>query len=149
MKNLLFVVLMSIAAYNGFAYYKTGSLPLRIWGEQVAHNGLLATLKNFSFSRFFDQTKRSVEEVTGVDVPAPPPEKIQIYKWTDAQGVVHYDNKPVQGAATISINPNKNVLPMEDAPAVEPVDKSPADLNQDIQEARERMRREAEARAGI
>lgn len=149
MKNLLFLVLLSIAVFNAFAYYKSGDLPLRTWGEQVAREGLVASLKNFSARDIFNKTKQDIREISGAEAPASGPQKLQISKWTDAQGVVHYDNKPVPGAATISINPNANVLPMEDAPAVESAEKPASDLNQEVQENRERIRREMEARAGI
>lgn len=149
MKNLLFLVLLSIAVFNGFAFYKTGNLPLRTWGEQVASDGLEASLKHFSLKDMFNKTKQDISEITGTEAPASGPQKLQISKWTDAQGVVHYDNKPVPGAATISINPNANVLPMEDAPAAAPAEKPEGNLNQEVQENRERMRREMEARMGI
>ena len=36
---------------------------------------------------------------------------VKISKWTDANGVVHYENRPVEGAKTIDVDPNANVLP--------------------------------------
>jgi Zn-dependent membrane protease YugP len=39
------------------------------------------------------------------------PETVKVSKWTDANGVVHYENRLVEGAKTIEVDPNKNVLP--------------------------------------
>lgn len=149
MKNLLFVVLLSLAVFNGFSYYKTGKIPVRDWGEQVARDGLVTTLKSFSFSKTVNKAKQHINEVTDAEASAPGPQKIQIYKWTDAQGVVHYDNKLVPGAAAITIDPNVNVLPMEDAPEIAPAEKPAVNQQQEMQENMEKIRRGMEARSGI
>lgn len=149
MKNLLLIALLGLAAFNGYTFYKTGNIPLRDWGQQVARDGLTATWQNFSFSRVISQVKQNANALAGEEVVAPGPTKIQISKWTDAQGVVHYDNKPVKGAASITINPNANVLPMEDAQAPAAAEAPPMTLQQEMLENREKMQRAAEARLGI
>lgn len=40
-------------------------------------------------------------------------ESVKISKWTDEKGVVHYENRPVDGAKTIDVDPNANVLSLE------------------------------------
>ncbi len=62
-------------------------------------------------------------------------DKVTVSKWVDAKGVTHYENRPVEGAKTLEVNPNQNVLPP--APAVElPQEKSvkPKTMNEEVQE---------------
>ena len=151
MKKLLWIALLVLIGFNGFVYYTSGQIPVRDWSEQVARDGLVTTLKSFSFSRTFNQTKQALGNLVGDQMPAAASEKVQIYKWTDAKGVVHYHNKRVPGAVTITIDPNTNVLPMADAPKIAPVEK-PAlkqEQDQELQENREKIRRGMEARSGI
>lgn len=102
MKGFLFIVLILgcsiFAVANYLGYQKTGILPVKEWILH-AKNSLLPSLKD------------SVAQITGKE--ASPKNTVKISKWTDANGVVHYENRAVNGANTIEVNPNDNVLTME------------------------------------
>lgn len=86
-----FVVLGIVAAvaFNYFIYQKNGNIPAHEWLASAQH--VLSRLAN-----------KEVASET---------ETVKVSKWTDANGVVHYENRPVEGAKTIEVDPNKNVLP--------------------------------------
>lgn len=86
-----FVVLGFVAAvaFNYFVYQKNGTIPAREWLASAQNMG--SNLAN----------KQGITE----------PTTVKVSKWTDANGVVHYENRPVEGAKTIEVDPNKNVLP--------------------------------------
>jgi hypothetical protein len=131
MKNLFWVVCLAASLLCGFVYYKTGRVPVREWSEHFIT----------PFTASF--TAPSTTESTAV----------KIYKWTDANGVVHYDNQvgnqPVKNAQTLNIDPNKNVLPMEKMQGVSPTEKPPVDDAKQAVENIEKMRRAMEKKAGI
>lgn len=59
---------------------------------------------------------------------------VKVSKWTDAKGVIHYENRPVDGAKTMEVDPNVNVLPS--APAVklpDAKDEKPKSMNEEVQ----------------
>lgn len=64
-----------------------------------------------------------------------PADKVTVSKWVDAKGVTHYENRPVEGAKTIEVDPNQNALPP--APVIKlPEEKSakPKTMNEEVQE---------------
>jgi mevalonate kinase len=64
-----------------------------------------------------------------------PADKVTVSKWVDAKGVTHYENRPVDGAKTLEVDPNQNVLPP--APVIKlPEEKSakPKTTNEEVQE---------------
>src|SRR5687768_12967292 len=98
MKNLLIVALLALGLFCGYSYYKTGNIPMHDWSEQLQRDGFVGTLKKISSGQVVAQAKKMANEVED-SFTAPPAAPVQIYKWTDAKGVVHYDNQPVKGAA--------------------------------------------------
>jgi hypothetical protein len=104
MKGFLFILVFLggavVCAINYLEYKKTGSIPIQQWFAHI-QSSAIPSLKN------------SVKSATGDSSPA----TVKISKWTDANGVVHYENRPVDGAKTIEVEPNKNILPP--APVVE------------------------------
>lgn len=87
--RLIALGLVAAAAFNYFIYQKNGSIPAREW--LASAQGMWSHIAN----------KEGITE----------PETVKVSKWTDANGVVHYENRPVEGAKTIEVDPNKNVLP--------------------------------------
>lgn len=64
-----------------------------------------------------------------------PADKVTVSKWVDAKGVTHYENRPVEGAKTLEVDPNQNALPP--APVIKlPEEKSakPKTMNEEVQE---------------
>ncbi|MES2824250.1 MAG: DUF4124 domain-containing protein [Pseudomonadota bacterium] len=154
MKNLLIITLLGLGLFCGFVFYKTGNVPVQEWSEQLQRDGVMGTFKKISAGQFVAQAKEIVKDVTGDSIITSPATPVQIYKWTDANGVVHYDNQPVKGATTLSINPNENVVPMEKAAAVAadpaPVEPILGDQQQkEMLENIEKIKRAREARAGL
>ncbi len=65
--------------------------------------------------------------------------RVKVSKWTDAKGVVHYENRPVDGAKTIEVDVNNNVLPpapVVKLPEIKEKSKAMNDELRDIQEAK-------------
>ena len=149
MKNLLIIALLALGIFCGFIYYKTSNIHVRDWSEQLQRDGLVGTFKKISLGQFIAESKRMATEVTEDRLPTPRAGSVQIYKWTDAKGVVHYDNQPVKGAEELSINPNANVLPMEKAAKISPDEQAPSDETKQMMENIEKMRAVKEARMGI
>lgn len=149
MKNLFVIIVLGVGLFFGFVFYKTGSVPVQEWSEQLQRDGVAGTFKKISAGQFVAQTKQIVKDVTGDSIVISPATPVQIYKWTDANGVVHYDNQPVKGATELSINPNANVVPMEKAADVAPAEQAPSDETKLMMENIEKMRAAKEARMGI
>ena len=149
MKNLLIVTLLALGIFCGFIYYKTGNIPMRDWSEQLRSDGFMGTFKKISAGEFVAKAKKIANDVTGDSLVTSRTAPVQIYKWTDAKGVVHYDNQPVKGATELSINPNANVVPMEKAAEIVPSEQAPTDEARQMMENIEKMRAVKEARMGI
>lgn len=149
MKNLFVIIVLGVGLFFGFVFYKTGSVPVREWSEQLQRDGVAGTFKKISAGQFVAQAKEIVKDVTGDSIVISPATPVQIYKWTDANGVVHYDNQPVKGATELSINPNANVVPMEKAADVAPAEDAPSNETKQMMENVEKMRAAKEARMGI
>ncbi|WP_189416110.1 DUF4124 domain-containing protein [Cellvibrio zantedeschiae] len=99
------------------SYQQSHYIPTRAW---------LAGAENFLY------------KLMGKNSPAD--ERVKVSTWTDAKGVVHYENREVEGAKTIAVDPNTNVLPpapVINLPAAK--DEKPKTMNdelRDIQEAK-------------
>ena len=149
MKNLFIIIFLALGLFCGFVFYKTGNIPLHTWSEQLQRDGFMGTFKKISAGQFVAKAKQIVNDVTEDSFVSPHAAPVQIYKWTDAKGVVHYDNQPVKGAAEISINPNANVVPMEKAADVAPAEQAPGNEANEIIENIEKMRAARERKLGI
>lgn len=111
------------AVTNYLGYQKTGTLPAREWWAHA---------------------QSAVKNVNGEAAPA----TVKISKWTDAKGVVHYDNRPVEGAKTIEVDPNKNVLPpapIVELPASESAKSKPKTINEEVRALQEAKDAQMEA----
>jgi hypothetical protein len=113
---ILGFVLLTVMNY--VSYQQTAHIPARDW---------LASAESW-FNKLIHKNSSS-ETAT-----------VKVSKWTDAKGVVHYENRPVDGAKTIEVDANTNVLPP--APLVklpkvkEEKPKTMNDELRDIQEAK-------------
>ncbi len=150
MKNLLIFTLLVLGIFCGFIYYKTGVVPVNEWSEQLQRDGLAGTLKKISAGEFVAQAKKMASEATGGTFATPQAAKVQIYKWTDEKGVVHYDNQPVKNAQELTIDPNANILPMANDSTLGGDEKPVVDDSaQQAMENIEKMRAATEKRLGI
>lgn len=135
MKGFLFMVVFLgaaiLAVTNYLGYQKTGSLPIQQWLTHI-QSSIIPTLKN------------SVKSVTGDEAPS----TVKISKWTDAKGVVHYENRPVEGAKTLEVDPNKNVLPpapIVELPASKDAKSKPKTMNEEVRALQEAKDAQMEA----
>jgi hypothetical protein len=131
MKGFLFGVLVLVCAVfagaNYLGYKNTGTLPVNEWIAQAK-----SALKN------------SVNWATGEE--ASTKATVKISKWTDAKGVIHYENRPVNGADTIEVDPNDNVLslaPVAEASSSE--EAKPKTINEEMEALRAAKQAQMEA----
>jgi len=116
--KLVVLVFAVLFVTNYIAYQKTGNIPAHEW---------LAS------------TKRTLNKFLNAN-PSSESNTVKVSKWIDAKGVVHYENRLVDGAKIIEVDPNTNVLPP--IPRVnlpENTDVKPKTMNEelgDIQEAK-------------
>lgn len=117
MKKLIFksflvaMIFMGIANY--FIYLNTGQLPLKNLTDKISRIDLKSY---FSFSMPDIKDGNLVESggqslnSTGEKIMSDG--KTRIYKWTDAQGVVHYDQNPPShsDAQEMTIDPDINLV---------------------------------------
>jgi hypothetical protein len=54
--------------------------------------------------------KKTLNKIVNKDA-APEVGTVKVSTWTDAKGVVHYENRPISGAKTIEVDPHVNVFP--------------------------------------
>lgn len=75
-----------------------------------------------------------------------PADRVKVSTWTDAKGVVHYENRSVGGAKTIEVDPNVNVLPSAPAAKLPDVkDEKPKTMNEELRDIQEAKKAHIEA----
>jgi hypothetical protein len=102
MKTLLLKTLVLTGVIVGISnyviYLKTGRMPIQEWVQKG----------NWSFDWSADQLVAKAEKM-GKGVTNTEPAKV--YKWTDADGVVHYGERPAgDGAQEVAIDTDQNVF---------------------------------------
>lgn len=101
MKGFLFklVVLgfIILVATNYMGYQQSGIVPARDWLVKVQ-------------SVVAPAVRNTVNKLTNAESSATN-DTVKVSKWTDAKGIVHYENRPVDGAQTLEVDPDTNVLP--------------------------------------
>lgn len=131
MKGFLFGVLVLgcavFAGANYLGYKNTGAWPVNEWIAQAK-----SALKN------------SVNKTTGEEISTKA--TVKISKWTDAKGVVHYENRPVNGADTIEVDPNDNVLSLAPVAEVSSSEEAkPKTMNEEMEALRAAKQAQMEA----
>jgi len=92
---VLVVLLFGIANY--LIYLKTGQPPFNSVRENYNGNWLAAIKDSFSSSALVERAKKTVDDLSAEEPAKPAPAKV--YKWTDAEGVVHYGDRPDSAGA--------------------------------------------------
>ncbi|WP_049630298.1 DUF4124 domain-containing protein [Cellvibrio sp. pealriver] len=98
MLRLLFksvvVLVLIVGIGNYLVYLKTGQMPLRDMHEQLGDNWFADLRASFSTEQFTNDAKQAVNDISsqygGQEQAAP----TTVYKWTDADGQVHFGDKP-------------------------------------------------------
>lgn len=102
--KMLLVTGLLVGIGNYMIYLKTGRMPVREWVQ----NWSWPELPSLDAGQLVEDAKRLGGEAAG-EKPVP----TKVYKWTDANGVVHYGERPAEGAQELSINPDQNILPSD------------------------------------
>ena len=117
MKGLLFKCVVAIFLAAGIAnyliYLKTGNMPLVDWKNKIAGLDVSNRLKSFSPKDVLPDAKQSIEKLMPDSLSSSSEAPVKIYKWKDNKGVVHYENRPVDGAQEMLVDVNSNILKQE------------------------------------
>lgn len=88
----LVVVVLLFGVANYLIYLKTGQSPINGVRENYHGDWLAAIKDSFSSDDLVEKAKKTVDDLRGDEPAKPAPTKV--YKWTDAEGVVHYGDRP-------------------------------------------------------
>lgn len=125
MKRLLFkaltVVLLVFFVANYLIYLKTGQMPLRDMRERMGDDWLVDLRESFAPDQLAADAKQAMKSVADKVSEPEPAAPIKVYKWTDANGQVHFGDKPVASSAEQIEVDMRNAIsaPEESAPIVE------------------------------
>ncbi|PUA29418.1 MAG: hypothetical protein B0W54_02190 [Cellvibrio sp. 79] len=98
----LVVILLVLGVGNYLVYLKTGQFPITAIRENYNGDWLAALKESFSPDDLVSTAKKTVDDLTNDEADKPAPTKV--YKWTDADGVVHYGDRPdTAGAEQVEV----------------------------------------------
>ena len=100
---------------------------------------------NVPWKNWLASFKTHTDKIIPKSESSEPQNKVKISKWTDEKGVVHYENRPVNGAKTIEVNPDDNIMPSTPAAKLPEAESKPKTMNEEMQELREAKQRQMEA----
>jgi len=120
------LVVVIFVAMNYFGYQQSVQIPWQSW-----------------VASFKQKTNDLIPENESLNAK----NTVKISKWTDDKGVVHYENRPVEGAKTLEVNPDDNVLPSTPIVnlAESEAEAKPKTMNQEMEALREAKQRQMEA----
>lgn len=95
--KLIFLGVMALVVINCLEYQKSGVIPAHTWFVKI-QSLVIPAMKNTANKLGAEQSSESNN-------------RVKVSKWTDAKGVVHYENRPVEGAQTFEVDPDENFLP--------------------------------------
>lgn len=127
MKGLIFKCVVAIFLAAGIAnyliYLNTGNMPVVDWKNKFSHMDIAGQLKSFSPKNVLSDAKQSIKKLMPTSMSSTNDAPIKIYKWKDNKGVIHYENRPVDGAQEMLVDVNSNILKQESGG----IDAKPAD----------------------
>lgn len=113
----LVVVLLVLGIGNYMIYLKTGNMPLRDMRERMGSDWLVDLREMFSPDQISNDAKQAVQSIADKYSDPEPAAPTKVYKWTDANGQVHFGDKPaVVGAEQIEVD-MRNTISTPDAKA--------------------------------
>lgn len=111
------VLLLVFFIGNYLIYLKTGQMPLRDMRERMGDDWLVDLRELFSPDQLAADAKQAVKNVSDKVSEPEAPEPTKVYKWTDANGQVHFGDKPVaSGAEEIEVD-TRNAISAAEATA--------------------------------
>lgn len=104
MKSLV-VVVLAMGIGNYLIYLKTGQMPVLAIRDQIDSNGFGSLFPSFSADEIAADARAAAGKVVNQLSPTEPVGEQKVYKWTDAEGRVHFSDKPlVQNAQQIEVD---------------------------------------------
>jgi len=149
MLRLLFksvvVLLLIFFIGNYLIYLKTGQIPLRDMSERMGDDWLVDLRELLSPDQLAADAKQAMKNVSDKVSEPEPVAPTKVYKWTDANGQVHFGDKPVaSGAEQIEVDTRKAISAPEETASV--IDQQDAAPKASVQEsALDKARAAAEA----
>lgn len=143
------VLVLVFAIGNYLIYLKTGQLPLHDMRERMGSDWLVdlreLVSNKLSPDQLVDDAKgamKSVSDQVGEqDAPAP----TKVYKWTDANGQVHFGDKPAtSNAEQIEID-TRNAISAPEQSTGQPLESPESDTKSVSESALDKARAAAEA----
>jgi hypothetical protein len=118
------LVVVIFVAMNYFGYQQSFQFPWQSW---------LASFKT------------ATRDLVPKNESAQSRNTVKVSKWIDENGVVHYENRPVDGAKTIEVDPDNNILPSTPVVKLPEADSKPKTMNEEMEELRQAKQRQMEA----
>lgn len=97
-KSALAVLLVFFIG-NYLIYLKTGQIPLRDLRERLGDDWLVDLREQFSPDQLAAEAKQAMKNASAKVTEPEPVVPTKIYKWTDANGQVHFGDKPINSGA--------------------------------------------------
>lgn len=113
----LVVVLLVLGIGNYMIYLKTGNMPLRDMREQMGSDWLVDLSELFSPDQLAADAKQAVKDIADDYSDPEPAAPTKVYRWTDANGQVHFGDKPVVADAEQIEIDTRNTISAPDAKA--------------------------------
>lgn len=114
-KSLVVLVVM-FGIGNYLVYLKTGHMPIIDLRERWGSDWMVDMQEKYAPDQLVEQAKKTVDNfsVGGEENPAAP---VKVYKWTDANGRVHYgDNPNANGAELVKVDMRSALSPPDSQP---------------------------------
>lgn len=123
MKSLMVLIFIT-GIGNYLVYLKTGQMPLLAMRDQLADKSPADFLPNLSVDQLAADARTAAGKVADQFSSAEPAAQVKVYKWTDAEGRVHFSDEPQANAQQIVVDTRSALSPAEAQPstrtAIEP-----------------------------
>lgn len=139
------VLLLVFFIGNYLVYLKTGQMPLRDMRERMGDDWLVDLRELLSPDQLAADAKEAMKNVSDKVSEPEPVAPTKVYKWTDANGQVHFGDRPVSGdAEQIEVDTRNAISAPEETASV--IDQQGAAPKASVQEsALDKARAAAEA----
>jgi hypothetical protein len=113
----LVVALLVFGIGNYLIYLKTGNMPLRYMREKMDSDWFAGLRDSVSPDQLASDAKQAVKAVTDKYSESEPATPTKVYKWTDANGQVHFGDKPAAaGDEQIEVDVRNAISAPDEAP---------------------------------
>ncbi|HEY0893065.1 MAG TPA: DUF4124 domain-containing protein [Cellvibrio sp.] len=126
------VLLLVFFIGNYLIYLKTGQMPLRDMRERMGDDWLVDLRELLSPDQLAADAKQAVKKVSDKVSEPETPAPTKVYKWTDANGQVHFGDKPIaRDAEEIEVDTRNAIsAPEESTPIADQQDAAPATVQE-------------------